>query len=396
VAKSYIQLMLGLGAATGSLLLVLANVLSNSLLYLVQAILLVSVVYLIAIGAEWLVDGATGLAGRLRIPKLVVGLTVVAFGTSSPEMAASLVAGFQGNGDIAVANIVGSNIFNLCFILGGVALLVRGGLPVNRRLALRDGPVMMAGVILTFLFLGGFPGGVGRADGSPDGFISLLDFRLERGEGLILFVLLIIYLVALYRFRQHPAEITRPTEATRKNADSPPPPDAARAQGIVAQVALLLVGLGLVLGGCHVLVGHADASNGVISGYGTLWFARQFGIPDYIIGVTIIAAGTSAPEFVVSLVAALRKSVDISTGNLLGSVIFNLFGVLGVAGLLVQPPLGTTIAVSNEVTPSLAALLVVLMATIFIWTGKRITRFEGLLLVLAGVAFWIWDLVIRS
>jgi cation:H+ antiporter len=354
-----------------------------------QAALSVTVVVLIANGAEWLVDSAARIAQAMGVSHLVIGLTVVAFGTSAPEMAASLVAGFQGNGDITIANVVGSNIFNICFILGGVSLVLRQGLAIDEKLLRRDAPTLFVGTLLLFLFVGALPGhdpAVERGDASF--WPQLLDLRLEAMEGLVLVALLATYLFVLYRSRNAGGEAL--DEEHRSTIESFGP--ASWRDG-----PMFLLGLGLVVGGCHVLVGHAEVIDGVVKGHGALWFARVWDVPDYVIGVTIIAAGTSAPEFVVSLVAATRGAFGISAGNLIGSDIFNMFGVVGLSGLVLQPPLASPVTLSPSVVPGLAALSVVLLVTIaFMRSDLRISRLEGLWLVLIGAARWITDFVFRG
>lgn len=375
------------------------------LVYVPQGILLISVVYVIAIGADWLVESATRIARRLGVSDLVIGLTIVAFGTSAPELAASLSAGFQGNGDIAVANVVGSNVFNLCFILGGVALLTKGGLPADRDLIIRDGPVLLAGTLLLFLFIGGTSSSA-APPAAGSGWFQPLNLRLERGEGFILVGALAAYLFVLYRvFR---AGLAKRVHATVPTADEQASSAGEATEGATSDDTqtegsrpgydwlLLLVGLCAVVGGCHLLVGSATVSGGSVTGHGALWFARMWGVPDYIIGVTIIAAGTSAPEFIVSLVAASRGSFGISAGNLLGSDIFNMFGVLGVSGVLIQQPIGPPVSVSPAVIPSLVALTgVVAISIFFMWTGRRVSRLEGLALILIGVGRWYMDFTAR-
>lgn len=349
-----------------------------ALYYLLQVCLLVSSIYLLGAGAGYLVDASSRLARRLNISELLIGLTVVAFGTSAPEVAASLVAGFNGSGDIAVGNVIGSNIFNLCFILGGVALAVRGGLSIDRALIFRDGPAVVIGIVLVYACVGGAL----LQPISWRGPVAPLNLTLEWGEGLLLLAGLVLYLVLIYRSR---SQSRRALRADREASLS-----------IVADITLVIVGLGLVLGGSHLLVGDAAVTDAGVDGFGAVWFAKQWHVPDYVIGLTIIAAGTSAPEMVVSLVAALRGSPDISTGNLLGSVVFNLFGVVGVVGLFVQPPLGPTVTVSPDVLPNLIGLsLLTVLIIIFMMTGRRIARWEGALLVLIGCAFWIADFVFR-
>ncbi|MDD9942767.1 MAG: hypothetical protein OXU20_17130 [Myxococcales bacterium] len=341
---------------------------------LVQVALMVSLVAIIAHGANWLVTAACRIAAVLGVSHLVIGLTIVAIGTSAPEIAASLVAGFQGNGDVAVANVVGSNVFNICFILGGVAAIARTGLTTGQALLVRDTPVLLLGTALVFLFVGGLPG-VQPPTEAARFWPQLLNLRLERAEGVILLGVLTAYLLRLYARREAQA------------AD-----DGDFGQYSISDLPLLLVGLLAVVVGCRALVGEATVVDGVVRGYGALWFARVWDVPDYVVGITIIAAGTSAPELVVSFVAALRGAFGLSAGNLVGSDIFNFYGVLGLSGLLLQQPAAPPVAISPQLVAGvLAPMLVVLCAGLFMWTGRRISRLEGGFLVLLGLLRWAYD-----
>jgi len=367
------------------------------LLYFPQTLLVVTVVYMIAMGADWLVSAATGIARHLGVSELVIGLTVVALGTSAPEIAVSLTAGFEGNGDIAVANVVGSNVFNICFILGGVALAVRGGMLADRALIVRDAPVLLLGTALLFLFVGGIPF-VDAKDavlaGGGDWF-GVLDLKLERGEGIVLLAALVAYLYAMFLafragMRKMKERRTARMEAVAAGED--PIDDGLPEGNIWGHVPLLLVGFVVVIGGSHFLIGEAEIIEGQVHGYGALWFAREWGLSDHVVGVTIVAAGTSAPEFIISMVAALRGSYGVSAGNLIGSDIFNMFGVIGLCGVILQEPIAAPVSITAAVIPSVLSLSVVIAITIvFLATGSRISRLEGLVLVLIGVARWIMD-----
>ena len=379
--RSGVLLAICLVVASLSYAAITFGVFTGGLLYFPQGMLFLAVVYLIAAGAGWLVQSASRIARHLGVSELVIGLTVVAFGTSAPELAASLDAGFKGNGDITIANVVGSNIFNLCFILGSVALLVRGGLKVDRPLVTRDGPILLGGTLLLFLFVGGL-----SLETAPPtnvaAWFSPLNLRLERGEGLVLLAILILYLYFLIRMSRFQRRV------------DPIDPSAGQVGKVKMGRDLLvfLVGLVFMVGGCHFLVGHAGEVDGVVRGYGAIWFARMWDVPDYVVGVTVVAAGTSAPEFVVSVVAASRRAYALSIGNLLGSDIFNVFAVIGLSGIVLQEPLADPVTVSSAVIPSLAAFsVVVLVVILFMWTGRRISRFEGFLLVLIGAGRWIVD-----
>lgn len=352
-----------------------------------QGALAVLTVALIAHAANWLVESACRIAHALGLSHLVIGLTVVAFGTSAPEVAASLVAGFQGNGDLAVANVVGSNVFNLCFILGGVAILMgKTGLETDRSLVRRDGPMLLLGTVLLFLFVGALPG-VTPEDPSLGGFMPhLLNRHMERGEGIILLSVLVAYFYLLYRSRVSEGALA--TEAVASDVG-----DEGFGEFTLRDIPMFLLGLGVVVGGCQVLVGEVHHVGDEFHGYGALWFARVLDVPDYVVGVTIVAAGTSAPELVVSLVAAVRGAHGLSAGNLVGSDIFNFYGVLGLAGALLQPPVANPVTVSPQLVAGVAMpIFVVLCAIAFMHTGMRISRREGGILLLIGVARWAFDL----
>ena len=287
-------------------------------------------------GAQFVVEAATVMANRLGISEVVIGLTVVAFGTSAPEFAVTLVAAFQGHGNISVGNIVGSNTFNLGFILGGCALL--GIVPTDKVLVRRDGLVLLAAAVGLLALVG-------------------LDASLDRVDGAVLFGALVLYLVYLFRNRRAPgAEVT-----------------GVEGASLLREGAALVMGLVFIVGGSQVLVSSASA------------VARGFGISEWTIAVTIVAAGTSAPEFATSLVGVMRGRYGVSLGNLIGSDIFNLLGVLGLAGLL-QP-----VAVTPMARVSLTAMVgMVVWVLVSMRTGWRISRLEGAMLIgLAALRWWL-------
>ncbi len=304
-----------------------------------HGLLIAASIAALAGGANWLVDGATRLAARLNISPLVVGLTVVAFGTSAPEFAVTLIGAFQGQGDIAVGNVVGSNIFNLGFILGGCALL--GPMPASRVLVRRDGLLLAAASLLVLLLIGH-------------------DFELARHEGLLLVLILVGYLVVVAR-----------SESRRVHLEEEEPPvDPDSAAWLP-----LLGGLTLIVLGAQVLVGSASA------------VAQGLGVHEWTIAVTVIAAGTSMPELATSLAAVLKRQHAMGIGSLVGSDLFNILGVLGVAGLL-HP-----VTVDAAARSSLAAMLgMVLLVLVFLRTGWRLSRLEGLALISVASLRWWLDL----
>ena len=289
------------------------------------------------IGARAFVDSAVRLARRVGLPELAIGLTVVAIGTSLPELTVSVDAALAGTGDIAVGNVIGSNVYNLAFILGVVTLF--GSVAIPRSLARRDGSVLFG----TTAFVA----------------LVLLDLHLGRIEAATLVVVLAGYLIVLARSGGEPG--------TPLEIDDPFRP---------RDVAVLLGGLVLVLASGHALVAAA------------VDFARAFGVSEWAIGATVVAAGTSTPEFAVSMLALSRGRTGVSIGNLLGSNVFNALGVLGVAGLVRPLPVdpvaladvGWLLAVTGFVTLSL-------------WTGHRLSRVEGGLLVCSELLRWGLDLL---
>jgi len=300
--------------------------------------LLVAGVGLLWKGADWVVHSACGLAHRFGLPDAVMGVSVVALGTSAPELMVAVLAALRGQPDIAVANIVGSNIFNLGIILGGCAAIWT--VPTTRPLVGRDAPVLLLATLLLLLFLD--------------------DRLLERWEGGAMVVCLGSYLLYLVtrrglRFETYDA-VSEDTDSRR---------DYFR----------LILGLGGVLGGAHLLVGSASD------------LARLMGISDWAIGLTIVAAGTSLPELATALVAAHRGRMGMLAGTLVGSDLFNLLGVLGLTALL-HP-----LAVSHGTDASL--ILMAVMVTILIVlmrTDWRLTRAEGLVLIAIGLLRWTRDL----
>ena len=288
------------------------------------------------LGAELLVRGASRLALSFGISPLVVGLTVVAFGTSSPELAVSVQSAWAGQGDIALGNVVGSNLFNVLFILGVSALIVP--LVVHRQLIRQEVPVMV-GVSLLLWAL--------AADG-----------RLSRWDGILLTVLLAGYIVVV--IRQSRRESAAAAAGGDVTADSVTAGWGARWS---TQIVLIVAGLALLVLGSHWLVDAAVA------------FARHFGVSEMVIGLTLIAAGTSLPEVATSLLAALRGERDIAVGNVVGSNIFNILGVLGVSASVAPADLMVAPAMLNFDLPFMVA--VALACLPIFYTGACIARWEG-------------------
>ncbi len=303
-------------------------------LYLNIGILTLSVVAL-WLGAVWIVDPAPKIARKIGISDLVVGLTIIAFGTSAPEFAVTITAAVKQQANISVGNIVGSNIFNLGFILGGVALLRT--IKTSRKIVYREGSILIAISILLLFFL--------------------RDYNLSLAEGIFLLSSLVVYLAYLF-IHKDTLEEEIPTGEFRWY-----------------HIIQLIVGLVVVVIGGHYLVDSAT------------FLARAAGLSDWAIAVTVVAAGTSAPEFATSLVAAIKGRHGISAGNLIGSDLFNIMGVLGLAAIL-RP-----LHVSQDAPLDIFLMvLLVITVVVFMRTGWKVSRTEGAILIVVNLIRWIFTL----
>ncbi|HMN48342.1 MAG TPA: calcium/sodium antiporter [Ignavibacteriaceae bacterium] len=307
-------------------------------------IYLVGGLIMLFIGAEGLVRGSSNLAIKIGIAPLVVGLTVVSFGTSAPELVVSLKAAISGNGSISLGNIIGSNIANIALILG-VAALIRP-LKVHANVIMREIPIMIAISVLLLILL-------------IDGEVGFID-------GIILVGGLIIYLVVnvILARKEKNAEVDAEFKEGLKSKF-----------GIPLSIVFIIVGLGLLLFGANLFVQSAVV------------IAKIFNVSDAIIGLTIVAIGTSLPELITSVVAAYKKEADIAIGNVVGSNIFNILGILGITALVIP---------ISSLGISYVDLGVMLFTAIILFplsrTGFSISRFEGAFL-LAGYAGYIYYLV---
>jgi cation:H+ antiporter len=317
---------------------------------------------LLIAGAEALVRGSASLAAALGVPPLIVGLTVVAFGTSSPEIVVSVQAAFAGRADIALGNVIGSNIFNVLFILGLSALVAP--LVVSEQLVRHDVPVMIGASSLVMLL--GMNGSLGRL------------------EGLLLLVLLFVYIAFLvWLSRRHaepaPARPPDPTDHGAQPAGEAAPAGTRKPKRVV-DFLLVAVGLGLLVIGSRFLVESSVS------------IARFLGLSDLVIGLTVVAAGTSLPEVATSVVASIKGERDIAVGNIVGSNIFNLLAVLGTASLLAPQPLVVSAAALTFDLPVMVAVAMACLPIFF--AGLRIPRWIGALFLAyycAYVAFLVLD-----
>jgi len=307
---------------------------------------------LLVLGADVLVRGASRLSLRLGVAPLVVGLTVVSFGTSAPELAISIKAALDGQTDLAMGNVVGSNIFNILFILGLSALVAP--LVVDRQLVRQEVPILV-GLSMLVAWLA-------------------MDGRIGRFDGAVLVALLVGYSLLLYRqgSRARPADVSDPLlpVATGGVADRLP-----------VQLGMIVLGLVMLVFGSRWLVEAA------------VTFAAMLGISPLVVGLTIVSAGTSLPEVATSVIAAMRGEREIAVGNALGSCIFNLVCVLGISAMVAPSGLGVAPGLLSFDLPVMIAVSVACLPVLF--TGHLIARWEGAML-LAYYVFYTTYLVLTA
>lgn len=311
---------------------------------LVVLLLFIAGLVLLVLGAELLVRGASRLATAVGISPLIVGLTIVAFGTSAPEMAVSVKSSLSGDADIALGNVVGSNIFNVLLILGVSAIITP--LVVAQKLVRFDVPLLIGVSILTWLLA--------------------LDGRIGRWEGALLFAGIIGYTaLAVIQGRRESAAVA--AEYAAEFAAAP-----ARAPKAI-NIGLILVGLVMLVIGSDWLVDGAVA------------MARAFGVSELVIGLTIVAAGTSLPEVATSVMASIKGERDIAVGNVIGSNLFNLMAVLGLAALVSPDGVAVADSALRFDIPVMVAVAAACLPILF--TGYLIARWEGWLFLLYYIAY---------
>ena len=303
-----------------------------------EIILIILGIAVVLWGADRFTDGACGLARRLKVSELVIGLTVVALGTSLPEFMVSFMSVLRGSSDMSVGNIIGSNVFNILVIIGASAIMRT--MKVEKSLLQRDIPICLAASILLAAFA--FSGGM-----------------IARWEGLLLVAFFCAYLYMAYRVAMK----------DRKNAQ-----EVSRAEqsSLPKLILLILVGMAALVVGGRVLVDNAAA------------VAREWGVSESVIGMTILAAGTSLPELATSVMAARKGSLGLAFGNAIGSNVFNIAFVIGICSSIVPMPV-------TEITR--LDWLVLVGSCILVWlvafTRRELCRWEGLLLVLCYLSYLV-------
>ncbi len=313
----------------------------------VQILLLVLGFALLVKGADWFVDGVAGIATKFGIPQLVIGLTIVAMGTSAPEAAVSITAAFAGNAEITIGNIVGSNVLNILIILGITALVYP--VSVQKSTQTIDIPVVLLATAL-LLFLG------------YDGSISRLD-------GTIMLVVFGAYLFYLFWDAKRPKNLES-AESAKKQSESTE--SVSKELSLTKSLLLTAVGLVLIVAGSNFVVDSAT------------FIATALGLSQRFIGLTIVALGTSLPELFTSVTAAIKKNSDIAVGNIIGSNIFNILFIVGLSGLIVPVPFDSAFRFDTIVSGIAAVLLLV-----FSLPKKRLSRFAGIVMLLCYAAYFI-------
>lgn len=306
-------------------------------------------IFLLVKSASWIVDGASSLARKLGVSSLIIGLTVVAFGTSLPELIVNLFAATEGAGEVAFGNIIGSNITNILLVLGIIAMI--GGVYIKREIIWEEIPLALLASFVLFVLSGSLFGGK--------------DF-LTRNDGLILLSLFGIFLFYIYKI----------TELRGRNFNIN---SVIEHSGVSIALKLILGTIGIYFGGRLVVEG-------------AIIIAGQLGISEFLISVTVIALGTSLPELVVGAVAVLRKNADLAVGEIIGSNIFNIFWVLGIVPLIAPLAIPTFIAFDIGVMFLATLILFILM---FVGHKHELRKVDGAVLVLFYILY-IWFVIARG
>ncbi|MBK7651056.1 MAG: calcium/sodium antiporter [Flammeovirgaceae bacterium] len=308
-------------------------------------LLLIGFVILIK-GADFLVKGSSSVAKKFNVSNLAIGLTVVAFGTSTPELLVNIMSSVSGHNDAAFGNVIGSNIFNLLFILGIAGIIYP--LVVQRNTVSFEIPLSLIAAIVLFIMVNDsmFWGGESNVLSRLDAFILLTLF------GLFIF----------YIFR------------TMKNGSGSDEGDSIKLYSTGMSILFIVLGFALLVGGGSLVVDNA------------VTIAKHYGLSEKLIGLTILAAGTSLPELATSAVAAYRKNTDIAIGNVVGSNIFNIFFILGITGVIRPTPYNISMNFDFMV---LGGATVVLMIFMFTLNQRKLDRWEAILMLLSYLAYTI-------
>lgn len=305
----------------------------------IQVLLLVVGFVMLMKGADWFVEGASKIADHFGIPQLVIGLTIVAMGTSLPEAAVSIAAAIKGSAEITIGNVVGSNIMNVLLILGLTAVIRM--VAVQRSTVRYEIPFTIA---ITALLAG----------------MGLSDNQISRLEGVILWVFMILYLLYLLRM-------------AKKGSSMEEPPETDEKDNLPKLLAMVVIGAVLIVWGSDVTVDAATS------------LAKFFGMSERFIGLTIVAFGTSLPELVTSVTAAIKGKADIAVGNIVGSNIFNILFVVGTTALITP-----VVYSAGFLVDSLVAIGAVILLLLCVVRGKKLNRAGGAIMLACYAGYFIY------
>ena len=321
---------------------------------LIQLLLLVLGFVMLVKGADWFVDGAASIASKFGIPQLIIGLTIVAMGTSAPEAAVSITAAMGGNADITIGNIVGSNILNILIILGITSLVYP--ISVQKNTLAIDIPVTI--FITAFLLLLGYDGNITRID------------------AIIMLVIFFAYLTFLFisAKKERNALLQNSIEET-SSVNTASEETEIKDMPLIKAILFTVIGLALIIAGSNLVVKSAT------------FIAEKLGLSKRLIGLTIVALGTSLPELFTSVTAAIKKNSDIAIGNIIGSNIFNILFVVGLSALIIPVPFQEEFKFDTIIS-GIAAIVLLL----FCLPKKKLPRFAGAIMLLGYVAYFfkIW------
>lgn len=307
-----------------------------------DVLILISGLLLVTYGANLMTDGAAALAKRLKVSDLVIGLTVVAFGTSAPELVVSVVSALKGSSDLAIGNVVGSNIFNILLIVGFTALVTP--IAINRTTLTKEIPLTILSFVVLFVMAND-----GLFDNIPENFIG-------RGDSIVLLAFFLIFM--FYTF-----------SIAKSSGDSV---EEVKGMRIFKAVLFVFFGLAGLIGGGHLFV------------IGASGIARALGVSEAIIGLTIVSAGTSLPELAASVAAALKKNPELAIGNVVGSCLFNVFFILGCSGTI-RPMRVWEITNADFGVMIFSGILLYLFGLLF--KKREITRWEGGIMVVCFILY---------
>lgn len=305
----------------------------------VNFLLIIGGLILLILGGNWLLKSAVSISLKLQIPKIVIGMTIVSFATSAPELVVSIQSAIEGFPDLALGNIIGSNIANLGFVLGITLIIAK--IDVQKSFYTTDWPVMIIASLLLFYFL-------------------YNDQMVSGVEGIILFSFLIIFLIYLLRFQKQAVVDEMPED----DEDLPNH----------KTVLFLVIGALGLWGGSELLIEGATE------------LAKDFGVSERLIGITVVSVGTSIPELAASIVAVVKKEKAISLGNLIGSNVFNILAVLGITSMISPVKLKDTGLLTNDIYWMLAISFSILLL-VFMPKKMRLERKSGIILLLTYIIF---------